>query len=177
MIPACCNFSKWLLAVDGVTPASSASSVAVSGRPSIKAFSILPRAGSPIADATTVRSGRGVMVRSLSGSPLVLTVLAHPCLGYSPTTAGIVHHKDQLMIMVAVGHFNVHSRFGHLASNLAKLTRLPLIQSLRHDLPLLQDAYPRGLERLTSPRALREKKFPTPHALYPNGPPPLIAPP
>lgn len=69
------------------------------------------------------------------------------------------------MIMVAVGHFDVHSRFGHLASNLAKLTRFPLIQSLYHDISLLEDAYPRGLERFASGRAIREKKVRNAYAL------------
>ncbi len=43
----------WLLAVCGVMPATRASSVAVSARPSISACSIPARAGSPASAATS----------------------------------------------------------------------------------------------------------------------------
>jgi hypothetical protein len=69
------------------------------------------------------------------------------------------------MIMVAVRHFDVHSHFGHFASNLAKLTGFPLIQSLHYDFPLFENAYPRGLERFAGSRAIREEKVRNPRAL------------
>ncbi len=51
------------LAVCLVTPAWEASSLAVSARPSIKAVSMLARAGSPISDARREMSGPSFMVR------------------------------------------------------------------------------------------------------------------
>src|SRR4051812_29220968 len=116
---------RWLDAVDGMTSASSASSVAVSARPSMSALSILARAGSPMAAAMALTSGR-----SLIGRSYPRLALTHPLLGNEPRALDIVDDEDELMIVVAVHDLDVDAGLRHATRDAAELAGLVLGQSL-----------------------------------------------
>src|ERR1043166_4411979 len=89
------NFDRCALAVEGDTPASTASSVAVNARPDIRDFSMRARAGSPISAATLARS-----------PPL-------PRIRNALSAFVVVDDQDQVVIVIAVLHFDVDAGIGH----------------------------------------------------------------
>ena len=65
-------------------------------------------------------------------------MLARPGLGDCPAFCNIVDDKDQLIFVIAVENFDVHSSFGHPAGELAELARFGLMQLLDEDFALVQ---------------------------------------
>jgi len=53
--------------------------------------------------------------------------------------------RNQLMIVVAVEHFDVHSGFSHAARDLAELTWFGLVEALHEHLAFSEDADARSL--------------------------------
>src|SRR5687768_17054539 len=106
---ALASFARWELAVDVATPASSASSVAVSAIPLISAMSMRARAGSPNSRANAARS------RS--------SRISLPFLCDAPAALEIVDHHDQTMIVIAVLRDDVDAGFRHATSDLPQLSR------------------------------------------------------
>src|SRR5215813_5197781 len=104
MSPARRNLARWLLAVEALTPASIASSVAVSAWPPINALNILARAGSPMAAAIAARSGSP---STRAARRRLLTAAPHPGSGDGAPARDVIHDEDQLMVMVAVHHLDI----------------------------------------------------------------------
>src|SRR5450755_323230 len=83
---------------------------------------------------------------------------AHPLIGNHLRARDVVDDEDQLMIVIAVLHLDVHAGIGHATRDLAELSRLALPQPDDHNVVLSNDADSRRLERLASRRAILEQK-------------------
>jgi hypothetical protein len=71
----------------------------------------------------------------------------------------IADDQDELVIMIAVKHFDIDAGLRHQACQLPKLTRHGLLQTLDNDLATLDDADPGALKGPAGCLAILEKKM------------------
>src|ERR1051326_546316 len=135
------SFDKCELAVEALTLASSESSVAVSALPLMSAVSIRARAGSPINRATPARSS-----------------MSFPFVRHDASALDVVDDQNQIVIVIAVLHFDVHAGVGHPARDLAELSRLILTQLLHEHVVLADDVDTGAIERRACGARIVEKK-------------------
>ncbi len=85
--------------------------------------------------------------------------LTHPLVRNGARPRLVVHHEDQVVIVIAVYDFDIDAGIGHAAREGPELPRLRLSQAQRNDVTLLGNANARGSQRSGSIGAVVEKKM------------------
>jgi hypothetical protein len=63
-----------------------------------------------------------------------------PCFRHGAAPGQVIHHQDELEVVIAVADFDVDAGVGHAARELSKLTRNRLLQALDHHVALPEHA-------------------------------------
>src|SRR6185436_19169532 len=71
----------------------------------------------------------------------------------------VVDHQDKLVLMIAIDDFDIDSRFGHAARDLAQLSGFILVQSLHENLSLIQDTNAGRFECLAGSGSIDEEEM------------------
>jgi hypothetical protein len=75
------------------------------------------------------------------------------------TFVELIHNENELIVVVAVQHFDVHSRVGHSARELSELPRHCLSETLNHDVTDGEHANSRCRERVSRFLTVGEEKM------------------
>src|SRR5215471_18608859 len=107
--------------------------------------------------------------RGLRSCDVSWLTLARPLFRNRTSRGDIVHHQDQLMVVVAVEHLDIHARLRHAAHNLAELSGLRLTQSLDQYFAFDKHADTGGFQRPAGSGAILEQKVRGAYAVYHPG--------
>src|SRR5258708_35182126 len=84
---------------------------------------------------------------------------AGPRFGNLAPANDVVHHENQLVVVVAVENFDVDAGLGHASREKAELTRDGLLQSLHDHVPFRDDADASRFQRLASRGSVLEEEM------------------
>jgi hypothetical protein len=87
------------------------------------------------------------------------SILEAPRRGHLAPAREIVHDNNQLMVVVAVQHFDVDAGIGHPTREQTELTRHVLLQSLNDDFPFREDLDVGGFKRLSGGSSVSEEEM------------------
>jgi hypothetical protein len=86
-------------------------------------------------------------------------LFASPRLGDRAASFHIVYDQDQLVIVIAVKHFDVDAGLSHLERELAELTGLGLVQALGEYVTLVQHFDASRFQRASSMSSIFEEEM------------------
>jgi hypothetical protein len=94
---------------------------------------------------------------------------ALPLLGNLACASWVIDGQDEVVVVIAVESFDIHSGVGHSSGQFAELAGLVLIQALDQNFALLEDGNAGGLKRGARGGAVGEQEVGDAGAAYNEG--------